>query len=714
VALPSYYVWSIFLAPFAAALIVPALARLPRARDAVALVGSLLSALFSSALLIELVLRGSISLYDYVIPRRVAWIPSLNITAGVLYDPLSIILANVVAWISFAVMVYSVEYMRGDPGLTRYWFFMDFFIGNMQLLVLSDNFLQLFFGWEGVGLCSYALIGHWYTDEEERWVGTRGQFAWGEEQAYPPSHAGLKAFLMTRFGDIFFLAGLFLLYNFAHTFNYDELAKSALQQGGWAQALMQRGLLVPTALLIFGGAIGKSAQFPLHEWLPDAMAGPTTVSALIHAATMVNAGVVLVARAAPLFYVPFAANAAEVELFFVVVAWIGGFTAFLAASQALVGFELKKILAYSTFSQIGYMVMALGLAGLSADFTLGLSSGIFHLMSHSIFKATLFLAAGALIHTCESKYIHEMGGLGTRLRITLAAFLISVASLSGIPPLIGFWSKEAVLFTAWASGQYGLFLLGAFSAALTAFYSFRLLGLIFYAPESEHLRALLGRGHAVREPAPFMLLPYVVLSFSTVLLGLLVPLANLEGRLELASRAYVASLFPGVAWGEGAASSIAPAVISLGLSLVGLFVAWTAYISRRLDVAALRQRRPVALLYSFLEARWYINAFYYKAFMRAPLRLFRLGLERLELPMLERLNELGSLGGTALSSLANWFDLNVVDGIGSGLAAISTALSRLARRLQSGILEQYLFIVAVGAVLVLLILLLALGPRVIA
>ncbi|MER3601379.1 MAG: NADH-quinone oxidoreductase subunit L [Nitrososphaerota archaeon] len=704
---PSYALWAIFLVPYAGALLSLALWRLPRLRDGVALSASLGSALFSLWPLASL-LSGGLTVYDSVIPARIPWIPSLGITAGVLSDPLTIILASLVAWISFAVMVYSLGYMRGDPGLTRYWFFMNFFIGNMELLVLSDNFLQLFFGWEGVGLCSYALIGHWYSDEEDKWVGTRGHVVWGEEQAYPPSHAGLKAFLMTRFGDVFFLAGLFLLYNFAHTFNYDELARSALGAGGWAEALRARGLLVPVALLIFGGAVGKSAQFPLHEWLPDAMAGPTTVSALIHAATMVNAGVVLVARAAPLFYAPFSASPEAVQGFFQAVAWIGGFTAFLAATQACVGFELKKILAYSTFSQIGYMILALGVAGLSS-LPVGLSAGTYHLMSHAIFKATLFLAAGALIHACESKYVSDMGGLAGRMRVTLAAFLISAASLAGLPPFSGFWSKESVLLACWQAGQYGLFALAAASSALTAFYSFRLLGLIFYGGESERLRQLLGRGHEVKEAPPVLLLPYVALSLFTVLLGLLAPLVGLEARLEEASTAYLASLFPGLATGGLGGFALAPSMIGLGLSSLGAVVGWAAYISPRAGIRALGATGLARALYSFFEARWYINAFYYKAFMRAPLRLFNLAQERLELPLLAKLSDVGALAGVGLSSLANWFDANVVDRMGAALAAVSSSLSRVARRLQSGVVEQYLFVVAVGAVLVVLLLLFLLG-----
>ncbi len=439
----------VFILPYVGALLMPLLSRTKNMKSYVAVLFSLLSAVFALLLLIPYLQNQSISVYNSVIPTSVPWIPELGINVGVLSDPYTIIIANVVAWVSFLIMVYSLDYMKGDPGIARYWFFMNFFLGSMQLIVLSDNLLSLFVGWEGVGLCSYALISYYFRDRVEDWVGTPGSVALGQEQAYPPSHAGMKAFVMTRIGDVAMLAGMLLVFLYAGTFNFHQLANSTQ----WATSLSSAGLLMPVALLLFGGAVGKSAQFPLQEWLPDAMAGPAPVSALIHAATMVKAGVVLVARIGPIFYFVLAANPALIQPFFLTVAWIGAFTAFLAATQAMVGFELKKILAYSTVSQIGYMMMALGLTALSPDFAQGLSASLFQLMSHAIFKACLFMAAGALIHVAHSKYINEMGGMRTNLRLTFAVFLIAVASLSGIPPLSGFWSKDAVLATAWDSGQ---------------------------------------------------------------------------------------------------------------------------------------------------------------------------------------------------------------------------------------------------------------------
>ncbi len=305
--------WLIWLFPLGGAILTPIFTKLhPRIRDYAA-VAFCLGAAVTATLTALTVARG-----DY----QISWVPQLNLNAGVLVDPLSMFLVNIVAWISFLIMVYSLQYMRNEFGLTRYWFFMNLFIGNMLLLVLADNLLMMFFGWEGVGLCSYALIGHFYHDEPEHWVGTLGDTVLGVPQSYSPSHAGMKAFIMTRIGDIALLIAIFLIFATAGTFNYNALGSQLAKTGSWASTLSGLGLLVPTALLFFGGPIGKSAQFPLQEWLPDAMAGPSSVSALIHAATMVKAGVFLVGRMGPIFFLAlFQFN--QVTPFFGTIAWIG-------------------------------------------------------------------------------------------------------------------------------------------------------------------------------------------------------------------------------------------------------------------------------------------------------------------------------------------------------------------------------------------------------
>jgi NADH-quinone oxidoreductase subunit L len=716
---PSYYLWMIILFPYAGAMLSPVLAKTARIRNLVAVACSLISAIFALLVLAPVLLGESISTTNSLIPTSVPWIPELGISAGLLSDPYTIILTNVVAWISFLIMLYSLEYMRGEAGQTRYWFFMNLFLGSMQLIVLSDNFLSLFVGWELVGLCSFSLIGFYHTDEKKYWVGTPGDRVLGEEQAYPPSHAGMKAFVMTRIGDIAMLAGVLLLFIYGHSFNYQQLASTS---SNWAPELANAGLLVPVALLIFGGAVGKSAQFPLQEWLPDAMAGPAPVSALIHAATMVKAGVVLVARIAPLFFFAFMTSPTTVQPFFLTVAWIGAFTAFLTATQAMVGFELKKILAYSTVSQIGYMMLAMGIAGLgaTADFTQGLSAALYHLLSHAIFKACLFLAAGALIHAADSKYISDMGGLRGRMKITFAACLIAVASLSGIPPFSGFWSKDAVLGAAWGAGQYALFIVGALTAGMTAFYSFRMLGLVFFGEKSAGLEKAEKEGHHMKEPSPIMWVPYAALAAGTILIGLAsligfaVPYLNIENSLEGAAATYVQGLFPGANVAAGQASfDFVNSGIALLFVILGLAAAYYIYLSRRVMPSRfVGETGFMKSIYTFLQNRWYLNAVYYKVFVDAPTAASTWLGETFELKGLYRVNDVGRVIGVSLSVVGNWIDANVVDGIANGFSTAGQALSRGAKRFQTGVTEQYIAVLAIGILLLLIALLLFSGVKV--
>jgi NADH-quinone oxidoreductase subunit L len=714
--IPSYFVWLIFILPFVGALLTAALRKQGRLGDYVAVAFGFLSAAFAFTMLVPLLLGQQLSVFDSLIPKSVPWISGLNLTVGVLTDPYTAILTNVIGWVSFLIMVYSLEYMREDQGHNRYFFFVALFVGSMQLIILSDNLLSLFVGWEMVGLCSYALIGHYWKDETKDWVGTPGDKALGEDQAYSPSHAGMKAFVMTRVGDVAMLAGILILFFYAGTFNYYQLAADQHQ---WFQGLYQNGLLVPVALLIFGGAVGKSAQFPLHEWLPDAMAGPAPVSALIHAATMVKAGVVLVARVAPIFYFIAVANpslgAVSVQPFFMTVAWIGAFTAILAASQALVGFELKKILAYSTISQIGYMMLAVGVAGLSTDFSMGLSAALYQLMSHAIFKACLFLIAGALIHASDSKYISDMGGMRDKMKLTFAAFLIAAASLSGIPPFSGFWSKDAVLGSAWGAGQYGLFAVGAVTAGLTAFYSFRMLGLVFLGDRSKRLEQVESQGHHVHEPSPIMWVPYAILAALTVIIGLTalageaIPALNLDASLQSAASSYITTLFPSASLASpSGALEAAPASLSLLFVVMGLVAATAIYAMRRVPPSRfVGQTGFMHGLYTFLEKRWYINAIYYKAFVNAPIAAFGWLNRNFEARGLFRINDAGSILGIGLSRAGNWVDVNIVDRSANGFSSAGQALSRAFRRIQTGVVEQYALVFALGIILLIVFLLLA-------
>src|SRR6187551_1760679 len=524
--------WLVWILPFVGASLIPAIAKAgKRVRDYTA-VGFALASAIAALSILSLGLSGS------TIHSEVNWISIANLQAGVLADPLSILMANIVAWISLLIFIYSIGYMHGDRNLTRYWFFMLFFIGSMQLIVLSDNLLMVFFGWEGVGLASFALISFWYQDRKKDFVGTPGHYAGGIQMWASPTHAGLKAFLMTKAGDIMMLSGMFLIFSYAGTFGFTEL----LHNQSWAAAMTKDNLLVPAAVLIFGGAIGKSAQFPLNEWLLEAMTGPTAVSALIHAATMVKAGVFLVARIGPLF---FALSVFNMTQFFEIVTWVGAITAFLLATQALVNPEIKKVLAYSTGSQIGYMMMGLGIAGLSTNFVDGHTSGFFHMISHALFKASLFMAAGAILHTVGSRFMYDMGGLRKNMKKTYVFMLLASLSLASAPLItLGFWSKDAI-FASILESNYEfssyVFLIAVTVAIMTAFYTFRMVGLVFFGKPSQNVVNIENKGHRIREVDKMMWLPFAALAIASIGFGV-VGFA-FEGQLHDIFSTYLASYF---------------------------------------------------------------------------------------------------------------------------------------------------------------------------
>src|SRR3989304_5050832 len=651
----SYLPWLIWISPLVGALLTPVLAKVnTRLRDLAAVSFTLIAALSATATALA-VSRG-----DY----QVEWIPSLGIKAGVLVDPLSIFTANIVSWISLLIMVYSLEYMKGDSGLTRYSFFMNLFSGNMLLLILADNLLMMFFGWEGVGLCSYALIGHWYRDQKQYWVGTEGDTALGVQQAYPPSHAGMKAFVVTRIGDIALLIGIFLIYAYARTFNYEELAQQLSGSANWASELFRLGLLLPAALLFFGGPIGKSAQFPLQEWLPDAMAGPTSVSALIHAATMVKAGVFLTGRMGPIFYEALA-QFNQVTPFFLTIAWVGGFTAFLAATQATVAKEIKKVLAYSTVSQIGYMMLALGLAGLSLNFVAGYTAGLFHLMSHAIFKASLFLGAGWVLHVTESRFMDEMGGLGKGMRITAASMMLAGLSLMGIPPLSGFWTKDAILAVSFETGQFPLYALGIATVVLTAFYTMRMMGMTFAGRPSHHMEELEREGKHVHEAKLTMLVPYVSLAVGSLVLGVSYPFIrdSLVRYIEGTFSSLPASL-PSEAVAESGFLNLVLIGVSVGTALIGAVGGYLLYFNKEP-----RPSGKMGPLQRFLWNRWYLNAIYYKVFVNGAIAGSR-GLYRfMEQGIWDRLNYVISNNVIGYSKASEELDTRVVDGAVNDVAS---------------------------------------------
>jgi len=686
--------WLIWTAPLAGALLTPVFAKIHYAlRNYAAVAFTLVSAIFATLTAFTVAQR------DY----QVAWISSsiFSVNAGVLVDPLTMFLANIVAWISFLIMVYSLQYMKGEFGLTRYWFFMNLFIGNMLLLVLADNLLLMFFGWEGVGLCSYALIGHFYHDEPEHWVGVPGDKALGMPQAYPPSHAGMKAFIMTRIGDIALLIAILLIFATAGTFNYLELGAKLGQPGNWASTLSGLGLLLPTALLFFGGPIGKSAQFPLQEWLPDAMAGPSSVSALIHAATMVKAGVFLVGRMGPIFYIALL-GVNQVTPFFGTIAWIGAFTAFLAATQATVAREIKKVLAYSTVSQIGYMMMALGIAGLSADFIAGYSAGLLQLMSHAIFKASLFLAAGWVIHATETRFMDQMGGLAKAMRLTSVSMLLAGLSLIGIPPFSGFWTKDSILSSAFQSSQFVFYGIGLVTVLLTAFYTTRMLGITFAGKSSAHVDELAEEGKPVHEAGLIMLVPYLLLAIASLGLGVFYPFYS--GPLT----AYIAlSLPPVLSGGSFPGLSITELLlygVSIAMAGVGLALGYVRYFRRPYVVPP-----KISRLQAFLWHRWYIDAINYRVFVGGLTNASR-GLYRyVEQGIWDRLSSTVGRDVIDYSEASGVLDSEVVDGAVNDVAIAGSRLSNLLRRLQSGVTEQYVITFAIGIALLLIYMIFVVG-----
>ena len=700
-------VWLIWILPFVGAALIPAIAKKSyRISNFTAVGFAFVSAIFA-ATLIPLVTAGGET------HSQVPWISALNIKAGTLADPLSIIMANLVAWISLLIIIYSVGYMHGDRDLTRYWFFMLFFIGSMQLIVLSDNLLMVFFGWEGVGFASYALIGFWYADRKKDYVGKEGHIVKGIAMWASPTHAGIKAFLMTRAGDIMMLTGMFLIFMHSGTFGFKEL----LADQTWAQSMMEQNLLIPAAVLLFGGAIGKSAQFPLNEWLLEAMTGPTAVSALIHAATMVKAGVFLVARIGPLF---FALAAFDAAAFFEVVAWVGAITAFLLATQAIVNPEIKKVLAYSTGSQIGYMMMALGIAGLSTQFVDGYTAGFFHLMSHAMFKASLFMAAGAILHAVGTRFMTDMGGLLKNMKKTFIFMLLSSLSLAGAPLITsGFWSKDAIFAALLESGSTSggvLFFFAFIIAIMTAFYTFRMVGMVFFGTKSKHILAIEQQAshgshsastsevpnedgddketapkHKTHDVSPLMWVPFAILAIATIIIGLVGFLFEAEIHAIMAS--YLASSFGIGAEGGVAASSNSleqhtgeTSIAINPIALVSSFVAFGIgsglgiifYIIRKKDPNIISQYPFIKKVWLFLYNRWYLNSLIYWGFVKIPLRIFKV--------------------------IWRYFENIIAQGINPALQYSMVYLSKWVKYTQTGVAQTYLFVFAAGIIIVLIML----------
>jgi NADH-quinone oxidoreductase subunit L len=471
--------WLVWVAPLIAIPFVPVMGKLgPRFRAYFAVLVSLLAAMTAVALL-----------YTTPFPRETSfsWLSTYGFNIQLRIDGLSVFLALIVNLLGFLIVLYSVGYMGRETGLDRYYALVLLFIGSMSGLVMAGNFLQLYIFWELVGICSSFLIAFWYDRPEA-------------------VRAGLKAFIVTRVGDVGLLIGIAYLYVATGSISFATL-ESLVSKGAIPSTVLVMG-----GLLVFGGAVGKSAQFPLHVWLPDAMEGPTTVSALIHAATMVNAGVYIIVRTYPIFSV------SSTWLF--TVGSIGIISALIAASLAMATIDLKRVLAYSTISQLGLMFAALGLGT-----NLGLFASQFHLMSQGAFKALGFLAAGSVIAILGTRNMDEMGGLRTRMPITFWAFLFSTLAMTGIPPFIGFWSKDLILNASLSAGNLALFLMILLVSVMTSFYGFRALFKVFIVKPSTQAHA-----EEAHESPLTMTIPLMILGGGMLLLVLFEgPIVNLLG-----------------------------------------------------------------------------------------------------------------------------------------------------------------------------------------
>jgi len=686
--------WLCLLFPFIGVLVTPILARIS---TPVMNFGAVFFS-FLAAVCAVMLFRLLFNAEALPLESQFVWLHTpITVSFGVLVDPLSIVVANVVAVISFFIMVYCLGYMKGDPGIMRFWMLMNTFIGSMLLLVLANNLIIIFIGWKLVGLCSYGLIGFYYRDEKKYWI--------GGPEPYPfdkPSACGVKAFIVTSVGDMLMLGGILIIYFYAGTFNVLELYQTAPE---WIPSMAATpGIIILVSILLIAGPVGKSAQFPLHEWLPEAMSGPGPVSALIHAATMVKSGVFLIARFIPIFYYGYwTAGVEEAMYFFVIVAWVGAITAFLAASQGLVAMELKKILAYSTVSQIGYMMLALGVAGFSQDLLVkGFGAGIFHLMSHAMFKACLFLCAGTVIHAAHSIYINDMGALRRFLPYTWLFMGLATLSLIGVPPLPGFWSKEAVLLATLESQHFLLFAIVLVSVVFTAFYSTRYFGMMFHGKQSRHIKKELSKPHHhVHEG-------YFPQTFACGVLAAGIVIFGLSGmKVEYALYGlFETQLIQDLAHSEVLSvphfDKTLIMILSISSVLIGVIPAYMFYIARRWDAnAAYESSVLIRMVHAFLWNRWYINDFYNWFFVRGVMGLARAVAYRIEVIVDGLINRILPSGVFGLSRISVWFDQKGIDGVLDGTAYhVQNTGGGTLSRLQSGRIQEYLALAVVLALII--------------
>jgi NADH-quinone oxidoreductase subunit L len=571
-----------------------------------------------------------------IIRNYFTWIQagSFHATAGFMLDHLSGLMILIVTGVGFLIHVYSTAYMHDEPGFYRFFAYLNLFMFSMLTLVLANNYLLMFVGWEGVGLCSYLLIGFWFKKQSA-------------------ADAGKKAFIVNRVGDFGFILAAMLIFWTFKTVDYGEVFSAAAAMP--VEQLGIVGTITAICLLMFVGATGKSAQIPLYVWLPDAMEGPTPVSALIHAATMVTAGVYMIARSAVLFdHAPGA---------LLVVASIGAATALVAASIAIVQTDIKKVLAYSTVSQLGYMFLACGAGAYAA--------GVFHLMTHAFFKALLFLGAGSVIHGMGGiQEITRMGGLRKEMPWTFRTFLIGTLAIAGIPGLAGFFSKDMILAAVWHSPNFGklLWVVALTVAGMTSFYMFRLLFLTFAgAPRYTHHDV-----HHVHESPPAMLIPLIVLAVLSIVAGYIGIPPALGGHEPIAE-----FLKPGTVAEEAHAGSMALEWVLMGSSVaaagVGLLLAYLFYIARP-ELPA-RVSASASALYSILTNKYYVDEIY-EAILVLPIIV------------------------ASRQFLWRFIDAGVIDGTVNGIGTVIRSSAGGLRRMQIGYVRAYAAWILFGGIVI--------------
>ena len=570
-------------------------------------------------------------------------VSSLNVGFAYQVDQLSLIMALIVTGVGFIIHVYSIGYMHGDKGFWRFFAYMNLFIFAMMNLILADNFVLLFLGWEGVGLCSYLLIGFWYDKKFEKST---------------TSDAAKKAFVVNRIGDFGFLLGMFLIYLTFNSLNFNEVFTRASAFG------VPETTFAFIAIFLFIGATGKSAQIPLFVWLPDAMAGPTPVSALIHAATMVTAGVYMVARCSIIF--------ASAPAILTVVAVIGTLTALFAATIGIVQNDIKKVLAYSTISQLGYMFLAMGVGAFSA--------GIFHVMTHAFFKALLFLGAGSVIHSMHHEQdIQHYGGLRKHMPKTAGTFLIAALAISGIPPLSGFFSKDEILWYSFANGGFLFWLIGALTAFITAFYMFRLYFLTFEGKErfghEKPASTRSNRGEHPHESPNVMVIPLIILAVLSAIGGFI-------GIPEIFSGEH-GNIFHG--WLEPVFKNAERKLAIYGLHthfqeilLMTISVAGAAgsiffarYIYLRKPSIASDTAKKFKSIYNLLWNKYFVDELYDATVIN---------------PIVK----------TSDSFLWRIADNKIIDGLVNGIASLIGSASVVIRKMQTGVAQFYAVIMMVG------------------